>query len=458
MAHAGLAPPLARTDDVTMHAPPRRPAPPPRGRALLTVALIAVAALVAQLSGGRQDQPSVAAAPQAGLTDGPAAVTRSFAGAAQPEVAAARDTEEPAPPRPADLDQVLAAVEAAAPRFGVQLVAVSVEDLRRGDRWQVNGDRQMSFMSSSKFPWVVMAVAAAGAAAAEAAAVATFTWSDNDAASELIDLAGGLDAVNDLWNPQLGMATTCHQQWFGAWYAGQCRPDLSPPFDVPGYEFLNYSTADDLTRFLARLWRGEVPGLDGPGREAVLAWSLLSPDDLDLGGDGTLTGYLPPALRSQVHHKVGWDFVGYLSASDIGIVDAPRATYAVAVAAFGGADSAAQQHFLAWTSCELYRSLSGDRWWGCPQDVPGGEGAVEPAGPIDQASAGAEPQPASAGEGAVASAAVAGVDLAPPGAVAFADVALVAPGAVDLALGGALAPRGAALASAGAALTAEAST
>jgi hypothetical protein len=267
------------------------------------------------------------------------------------------------------VDEVLAGLVADGGRLGVELTAVSVADLSTGERWNVNGDRQMSFMSSSKFPWVAMATAAAGVDATEWAAVATFEWSDNDAAYELIDLAGGLDQVNDVWNPAMGMVSTCHQHWFGAWYSGSCGADLSPPFDVRNHEFENHSTANDLTTFLSRLWRGQIPGLDDAGRAAVLDWSLLSADDFDPGGGSTISGYLPPAVKPGVHHKVGWDFDSYLSAADVGIVELPdRHAYAVAIAAYGGTDSAQQQHFLAWTSCELYRRLGNDPDWTCPTE------------------------------------------------------------------------------------------
>ncbi len=319
--------------------------------ALVVVLLVAVAGLGWAIRGHGAPPPNLAGAATTAPVD-PAAVSRSTA---TPE---------------ADVGAVLDQMAADGAGFGVDLTAISVVDLATGQRWQVNGDRQMSFMSSAKFPWVVMATANAGVDATEWAATATFQWSDNDAAAELIELAGGLDQVNDVWNPLLGMDRTCHQHWFGAWYSGSCGADLEPPFDVRNDEFTNHSTANDLTTFLTRLWQGQIPGLDDEGRAAVLSWSLLSSDDFDPGGDGTLSGYLPPAVQPVVHHKVGWDFDGYLSAADVGIVELPSGgAYAVAMAAYGGADSAKQQHHLARASCELYRRMAHDSGWSCPAQL-----------------------------------------------------------------------------------------
>jgi hypothetical protein len=200
-----------------------------------------------------------------------------------------------------------------------------------------------------------------------------FSISSNDAAERLIELAGGLDAIDDWWYPALGMTSTCHQQWFGQYYSGDCAPAAAPAFTAAGVEFQNYSTADDMTEFLTRLWRGDVPGLNAEERQAVLEWSLLSPKDLDLEGDGTITGDLPPDVQGRVYHKVGWDFDDYLSASDVGIVDAPDATYAISLAAFNGTSSAAQQQFLSWASCGVYVAISGDSSWTC-NPTPGAAG------------------------------------------------------------------------------------
>ena len=48
-------------------------------------------------------------------------------------------------------------VAGAAPRWGVRLTGIAVEDLRSAERWAVNGDEQMSYLSSIKFAWAVMA-------------------------------------------------------------------------------------------------------------------------------------------------------------------------------------------------------------------------------------------------------------------------------------------------------------
>jgi hypothetical protein len=274
---------------------------------------------------------------------------------------------------PPDVQSVLDEIGAAAQSYGVDLFGASVTDLRTGGKWALNGDQQMSFMSSSKFPWVAIATSVAGVDAVTEDAEEVFAISDNDAAARLIGLAGGLDAIDDWWYPALGRTSTCHQQWFGDSSSGECTPASSPAFDAAGLEFRNYSTADDMTEFLTRLWRGDIPGLSAGERAKVLQWSLLSPQDLDLEGDGTLTGDLPPDVRGHVYHKVGWDFDDYLSASDVGIVDVPGTTYAISLAAFDGTSSASQQQFLSWASCRVYVAMSGNTGWTC-DPAPGASG------------------------------------------------------------------------------------
>ena len=269
-----------------------------------------------------------------------------------------------------DPGALLAQLEAAAPRWGVELTGIALEDLRTGDRWDVNGDQQMSFMSSAKLPWAVMATAHAGVEAVERYAYPVFAVSDNDAAGRLIDLAGGIERLNRHWYPTLGMTGSCHQRWnAGATrvYSGDCGYPTHPAFDIAAdHAFWNHNTANDMTTLLGRLWRGSVPGLDGAERARLLEWSTWPVAEWAFNGDGTLTGHLPPWTWPHVHHKVGWYFDPYVSASDIGIVDLPSATYALAVAAYGGTTSGGQADFLSWASCQVYRHLTGDEAWSCP--------------------------------------------------------------------------------------------
>ena len=291
------------------------------------------------------------------------------------EAAWLRDAAGCLPPA-ATVDVLLEQMNAEAPGWGVRLTGIGVEDLRSGARWAVNGDQQMSYMSSAKLPWAIMAAAEAGSDAIESLAFPAFARSDNAAAGTLIDLAGGIERVNRYWYPTLGMVGSCHQRWnAGAVreYSGPCGFASSPVFDVArGHTFWNYNTANDMTTVLSRLWRGDVPGLDASERSRLLEWSTWPVAAWAPDGDGTITGHLPPHVWPNVHHKVGWFFDPYRAASDIGIVDLPDATYALAIAAYGGESSAAQADFLAWASCHVYRVMAGDSSWTCPTRVYGG--------------------------------------------------------------------------------------
>lgn len=279
----------------------------------------------------------------------------------------------------ADLQPTLDAVVAAAPNWGVELVGVSVTDLRTGEHAAVNGDRQMSYMSSSKFSWLVMAVADRGVDAVRPYAWPLFAYSDNYAAGAAIDLAGGLNRVNDYWYPTLAMTQSCHQRWnYGRAreYGGDCGYPTGAPFAANGHTFYNHNSADDQARFLTRFWQDQIPGLDAAEKAAILEWSTWSPDELNPWGDGTMTGFLPPDIWNDVHHKIGWYFYPFLSASDVGIVNTPATTYALAIAAYGGHSTGHQQDYLAWASCEIYRHASGDRNWDCGSRQHVGRGGV----------------------------------------------------------------------------------
>ncbi len=300
----------------------------------------------------------------------------------------------------ADLQPTLDAVVAAAPRWGIDLVGVSFTDLRTGEQASVNGDRQMSFMSSSKFSWLVMAVADRGIDAVAPHAWPVFANSDNYGAGATIDLAGGLDRVNNYWYPTLGMTNSCHQRWnYGRSreYSGDCGYPAVQPFAANGHTFFNHNSANDQAEFLSRFWRNEIPGLDPTERAQILEWSTWSPDELNPWGDGTITGYLPPSVWPGVHHKIGWYFYPYLSASDVAIVDTTATTYSLAIATYGGLSTGHQQDYMAWASCEIYRQASGDRNWDCAsrQHVGvGGAGmsvawSTEPNGPFRPIDAGA---------------------------------------------------------------------
>jgi hypothetical protein len=271
------------------------------------------------------------------------------------------------------VDELLGKVAAAAPEWGVRLTGIAVENLRSGGRWAVNGDQQMSFMSSAKLPWAIMAAATVDTAEVERYAYPVFANSDNDAAGSLIDLAGGIDRVNRYWYPTLGMSGSCHQRWnAGAVreYSGVCGYPTNPVFDLAnGHEFWNHNTPNDLTTVMGRLWRGEIPGLDAAARARLLEWSTWPVAAWAPDGDGTITGHLPAWTWPSVHHKVGWFFDPYQSASDVGIVDVAAATYAVAIAAYGGESTAAQADFMSWASCQIYRTLTGDTAWACPPRV-----------------------------------------------------------------------------------------
>ena len=252
-------------------------------------------------------------------------------------------------------------------------VGLALTDLTNGQTWSFNGDTELSFMSSAKFPWVAFATAQAGVAAQAADASAIFRWSDNFAAGRTISRSGGIDNLAN-WYTALGMSHTCTKIW------GYTLLHASTPCTAALGQYTNHSTANDMNTFLKALWWGTIPGLDATERQAVLDWSTLSVDQWAWNGDGTITGYLPTHLWAAARRKVGWNWLtGFSDASDVGIIDlGDGRVYAISVVAHGGNDSSSQADYLARASCEAYRAFSGDLAWNCATHAyDGGSGLVD---------------------------------------------------------------------------------
>src|SRR5205085_1711773 len=140
-----------------------------------------------------------------------------------------------------------------------------------------------------------------------------FEVSDNAAAGEAIDLAGGIDAVNVFYKTKAGMVDSAMAQWSG-------RVSTNSPRKM-GSD--NYFTAKDAVEFLARLEKGTL--LSAANTSQLRTWLTWSPRT---GFGGWLGTKLPPSARTSMMHKAGWlppgccgDDTEYNTLNEIGLIE-----------------------------------------------------------------------------------------------------------------------------------------
>ena len=163
-----------------------------------------------------------------------------------------------------------------------------------------------------------------------------FINSDNGATGAVIDLVGP-DAVNlYIWDVVgMGRDTTALTQWN---YNATREAANSPRQGPMGSD--KYTTADDAVVFLAGLQAGAL--LDAEATAALLDWMTRAPRS---GTGGWLSARLPGEPQAGARHKGGWLPPGccsseerYNTLNEVGLVNTPRGTYAVAILTHAGDD------------------------------------------------------------------------------------------------------------------------
>jgi len=249
-----------------------------------------------------------------------------------------------------------------------------VLDMSSGARASVGGDVLFVSASSAKAWWVAAALSQVGVAPVQPHADPIFVDSDNGATGRVIDLIGA-DRVNDYIWKVVGMRSTALTRWN---YERKREATNSPR--RMGTD--NYTTADDAVRFLERLHRGDI--LDRERSGALLAWMRRSPRG---GLGGWLLARLPPAARAGAAHKAGWLDPGccssdrkYNTLNEVGLIEVPGGgAYAVAILTHAGDDYWGRQvPFVEYASCEIYRTVSGDRAHDCKRPVDPAAPAAPP--------------------------------------------------------------------------------
>lgn len=226
-------------------------------------------------------------------------------------------------------------------------VAVTVFRLDTGEHAEVNGDIWHVSLSAVKALWVAAAVDVAGARPVRREAGPIFRRSDDAAAARVVNLAGGVAAVNGIVE-NWGLTDTEMHGWPGA-QRGRWGTN-------------NFTTTDDLATFWKMLAEGDL--LDPGDTTRVLRWAALPRDS---EGHELLTPRLPADVAENAPHKSGWLYGDLETPSRRrihgGLIITPDGIrYAVAIAVQAATDygySSGSVAFARYASCEIYAAVSG---------------------------------------------------------------------------------------------------
>lgn len=229
--------------------------------------------------------------------------------------------------------------------------------------------------SAVKPLWAAAALDAAGVEAARSNAYSALILSDNLAGGRLIDLAGGVDAVNAWTRNVAQLSDTRLEAW-----RFQDPNRVASSFN-PENPLGNRTTMADLALFFARLYKGEL--LDPDENAALQQWlldtshTLNSPRDLD----GVLLDRLPPQVAESSLHKAGWLRPNccpaeYRQMIDSGVIVLPDGSwFALAIMSARGEFYDLTNQWVALASCRIYAFVAEDRELVCERE---GDGVHDP--------------------------------------------------------------------------------
>ncbi len=229
--------------------------------------------------------------------------------------------------------------------------------------------------SAVKPLWAAAALDAVGVEAARPFAYSALILSDNLAGGRLIDLAGGVDAVNAWTRNEAGLDDTRLEAWRFE------DPNRVASNFQPENPLGNRTTMADMALFFARLYKGELLGPDE--NAALQQWlldtshSLTSPRDLD----GVLLDRLPAEVAESSLHKAGWLRPNccpaeYRQMIDSGIIVLPDGSwFALAIMSARGEFYDLTNQWVALSACRIYAMLAEDRDLDCVRE---GDGVHDP--------------------------------------------------------------------------------
>lgn len=229
--------------------------------------------------------------------------------------------------------------------------------------------------SAVKPLWAAAALDAAGVEAARSYAYSALILSDNLAGGRLIDLAGGVDAVNNWTRNAAQLSDTRLEAW-----RFQDPNRVASSFN-PENPLGNRTTMADLALFFVRLYKGEL--LDPDENAALQQWlldtsdSLNSPRDLD----GVLLDRLPPQVAASSLHKAGWLRPNccpaeYRQMIDAGVIVLPDDSwFALAILSSRGEFYDLTNQWVSLAACRIYAFIVEDPDLECVRE---GDGVHDP--------------------------------------------------------------------------------
>ena len=229
--------------------------------------------------------------------------------------------------------------------------------------------------SAVKPLWAAAALEAAGAEAVRPLAHSALILSDNLAGGRLIDLAGGVDAVN-AWTGNVAELSGTRLEAWRFQDPNRVAGDFRPENPLG-----NRTTMADLALFYVRLYKGELLGADETA--ALQQWlldtshSLASPRDLD----GVLLDRLPPQVAESSLHKAGWLRPNccpaeYRQMIDAGVVVLPEGSwFALAILSTRGEFYDLANQWVSLAACRIYAFVAEDLDIVCERE---GDGVHDP--------------------------------------------------------------------------------
>ncbi len=243
---------------------------------------------------------------------------------------------------------VARAAEVALP-WGMDGVGISVRNLGTGETYSSNADAAM--VSASMVKWIWLAAAMRNGADVSDLTGPIFEESDNSAAGEAIDRAGGVAAVNTFYWDVVGMS---HSSQVASWSVDIERVD-------PSISGTNEITAADASLFLDKLYHNQL--LSPDLTHWLIGEAQRSPDrmagsDCDLCAE--FNDRLPDAVAAAAASKGGWlDDIGYNHV--MGIISVPgHDPLAVVVVGHTSGDFAQATKYEPFVVCEIYRAAFSD--------------------------------------------------------------------------------------------------
>lgn len=233
-------------------------------------------------------------------------------------------------------------------------IAVILSD---GSVYGEGADDRVSSASAVKPLWTAAAIDAAKLETVIPLAHRTLVLSNNHVAGQMIDLAGGVDAVN-IWARDVAGLEATH---LSAWSFGKRRVSslgLGP----------TRTTMRDLALFYARLHQGKLS--DKAGTDRLESWLRLTPRRLSYV-DGALVDRLPLPIAKTVLHKTGWLPPGCCAIDarliiDAGLVVLPNGEWlALALSSSKGRRYDRSVKWLGLAACRIYAVVGNDLEHNC---------------------------------------------------------------------------------------------